>query len=101
MPVYTEKQNLSDRHNANKHACKANKQTNKQTNRERIMRQTMHACKENKQRRNYETNNFFCAGPAPCSEKNLMKSSALSVKSLETLKSLPKMFFNMGFMNLC
>ena len=50
MPVYTEKQNLSARHNANKHACKANKQTN----REGIMRQTMHACKANKQRRNYE-----------------------------------------------
>ena len=97
MPVYTEKQNLSARHNANKHVCKANKQTN----REGIMRQTMHACKANKQRRNYETNNFFCAGPAPFSEKNLMKSSALSAKSLETLKFLPKMFFNMGFMNLC
>ena len=98
MPVYTEKQNLSARHNANKHACKANKYTN----REGIMRQTMHASKQtNEQRRNYETNNFFCAGPAPCSEKNLMKSSALSAKSLETLKFLPKMFFNMGVMNLC
>ena len=67
-------------------SIQVNKQSNKQTSKEQIIKQTKF---------------YLCLSPYQCSKKRLMKFSAVSAKTWKTLKSLPKMFFNMDAMDLC
>ena len=67
------------------------KQTNKQTNKEKINNTDR---LDNKQR-------CICIVVIQSNEKSSMKFAARSAKTLKTMKFLPKIFFNMSVMDTC
>ena len=67
------------------------KQTNKQTNKQKINNTDR---LDNKQR-------CICIVVIQSNEKSSMKFAARSAKTLKTMKFLPKIFFNMGVMDTC